>query len=127
MLRACNKLLRPGARIAYTTIVIAPGLSKRAYRAASKAGPRSVTAIAPVAELMDRAGFAEIDVVDVTEAFVATAHAWFREFERFEHEVKQELGAAEWQERQRDRSEMVQGAEAGLLQRLLVTARSGVR
>lgn len=56
VLRACRRLLKPGGRMAFTTIYIAPGVSQRDYRRASRArGPGSAEKRA-MTELFEEAG-----------------------------------------------------------------------
>ncbi|HET7483092.1 MAG TPA: hypothetical protein VFK89_09550 [Actinomycetota bacterium] len=123
MLRACRRLLRSGGSIAYTTIVAAAGLDDARRREAIRLGPPAVEATAPDDVLMERAGFVEIDVTDVTPSFLDTARAWSSEFSRHESGVKEVLGEPEWEERQGSRARIITGIRDGLLRRVLVSAR----
>lgn len=75
MLRAGRRLLRPGGRLAFFTISIAGGLSRADHRRAAAAGPPSPDG-PHVNELLDRAGFADIRAVDVTDDYLSTTRAW---------------------------------------------------
>ncbi len=120
MLRACRRILRPGGRTAFFTIVVAPGLSKRDHRIAVRLGPAAIKMNAPIDDLMRRAGFTEIEVTDVTEDFLVAARGWLREYLAHEDELRATLGAV-LEERIYDTRDKIRGIEEGLLQRLLVT------
>jgi len=76
VLRACRRLLRPGGRIAFTTISVTSGLGPREHRRAVRAGPWHVTSRRPYRELMAQAGFRDVCEQDVTAAYAATQQAW---------------------------------------------------
>jgi cyclopropane fatty-acyl-phospholipid synthase-like methyltransferase len=73
--------------------------------------------------LMGTAGFEEVDVIDVTKDFIKTAQSWFDEFAAHARELRP-LIPSEFDDRQRGRQEMVEGADRGLLRRLLVSAKT---
>ncbi|MGH2787824.1 MAG: hypothetical protein ACRDJV_07920 [Actinomycetota bacterium] len=116
-------MLRPAGRTAYLTIVVSPGLSKSAHRAAVRLGPRAIASTRPLDVLMSAAGFTDVDVTDLTASFLEVARAWQSEFLRHERELKEVMGD-EWEERLRDRADMIRGVEEGLLRRVLVTGRA---
>jgi hypothetical protein len=120
VLRACRKILRPGGRTAFLTITVSPGLSKSAHRIAVRLGPRAIASTRPIDVLMNAAGFIDVEVVDLTESFLDVARAWQREFINHEPELRAIMGH-EWDERVRDRADMIRGVKEGLLGRLLVT------
>lgn len=106
--------------MAFFTIVMSPGLSKPQHRRAALVGPPAVASTGPVDEQMSAAGFDRVQVVDVTEQFLATARAWLAELEDGEKELRPMLGDAEYAQKRRDRKEIIAGTEEGLLVRLLV-------
>ena len=120
MLRACRRLLKPRGRLAFFTIVAAPGLSESEHRQAVRLGPRATDSTRPIDELMGAARFGSVDVTDVTEDFLHTARAWHSAFARHEAELKDIVGT-QWDERQTERGEIIQAIEEGLLRRILVT------
>jgi cyclopropane fatty-acyl-phospholipid synthase-like methyltransferase len=120
VLRACRRLLRRGGRTSFTTIVISEGLTKSDHRRAARLGPRAVATTRPIRTLMRAARFEDVEVVDVTPAFIATTQAWFDAFAERETELRPLLGT-EYDDRQSGRLEMIEGAQEGLLQRLLVS------
>ena len=125
MLRACRRLLRPGGRVAYFTITVADDLTPAKRRRAVHAGPRAVSSKAPQADLLRRAGFADVDETDVTDDYLRTIESWTLENER----RRDDLRAADpeaFDERMADTWEALHAARDGLLRRsLLVACRAG--
>ena len=121
MLRACRRLLRPEGRIGFSTIVVPDGLSKKAHRRAVRLGPRAVASTRPLIELVDAAGFVDVEMIDVTDDFSTTARGWVREWSEHEAEVRAVLGD-ELDDRRSHHEEMISGIEQGLLSRWLVIA-----
>ena len=122
MLRALKRLLRPGGRIALTTIYVTPGLPPAARRRASRAGPRAVAARAGQPELLAAAGFVDIAEVDLTREFAVTGRAWLDQWDLHIDELIQLEGPAAFEERQRDRRAQLRAIEDGLLRRGLFSA-----
>ena len=116
-------MLRPGGRTAFITIILSPKLSKAQHRRGAWLGPRSVTSTRPIDVLMEAAGFANIETVDLTADFVTTARGWVRAAEREEEELRRAVGDEAFDEEQSDRKDIVTGVEEGLLRRVLVAGR----
>lgn len=76
VLRECRRILRPGGRLAFTTIHVATGVDRRANRRAVRAGPWQVSTRRPYPEMVERAGFTDVKVVDVTDEYARTQRAW---------------------------------------------------
>ena len=107
--------------MAFTTIVVAEGLSKSDHRRAARMGPRAVNSTRPMGSLMQSAGFKEVEFTDVTEDFIETAQAWFDAFAARERELRP-LFCDQFDDRQEGRRDMIVGTGEGLLRRLLVGA-----
>jgi hypothetical protein len=122
VLRALKRLLRPGGRIALTTIYVTPGLPPSARRRAHRSGPRAVASRAEQPRLLESAGFVDIGEVDLTEAFATTARAWLDEWDQHADELLDLEGPAAFEERQRDRRVQLRAIEDGLLRRGLFSA-----
>ena len=122
MLRALNRLLRAGGRIAYTTIYISPGVDARAKRRARRNGPRAVASRTDQQHLLRSAGFAEIEELDVTACFLETTRAWIDEREEHADELIALEGRAFFEERQRNHRRQLAVTEDGLLRRALFVA-----
>jgi hypothetical protein len=122
VLRALNRLLRPGGRIAYTTIFVAPGLSAARRRRAQRSGPRAVATRSDHQGLLASAGFADIEMLDVTVEFASTARAWLAAWAANEQELTALESPGVFSERQRDRRTQLRAIEDGLLRRGLFSA-----
>jgi cyclopropane fatty-acyl-phospholipid synthase-like methyltransferase len=120
VLRACRRILKPGGRMALSTIVAAPGLSGPEHRRAVRLGPRATNSTRPIDTLVEAARFDAVEVTDVTSSFLETARAWHTEFAQHESELRDIIGPT-WDERQKERGEIIQAIEEGLLLRLLVS------
>lgn len=122
MLRACRRLLRPGGRVAYFVIHVAPELSASGHRRAVLAGPRAVDSRRQPGELASQAGFTEVEEIDATTEYLQTARGWFEHSWRFADELKEIVGPLEFEQKQADRRVAIRTIEAGLLRRSLVVA-----
>ena len=85
--------------MAFQVIHTAPELSERERRRAHRSGPWAVSSRHTPGELMRRAGFIDIVVVDQTEGFRATAAAWIREWDAHRDELVAMFGGAEFDTR----------------------------
>jgi hypothetical protein len=109
--------------MAFQVIHTAPGLSEGRRRRAHQSGPWAVSSPHAPDELMRRAGFVDIAVIDQTEQFRRTGAAWIREWESHRDELVALYGEAEFETRQQERSVQQQATDDGLLQRSLVVGR----
>jgi hypothetical protein len=116
-------VLRPGGRLAFTTIHIPPRLSAQDHRRAVRAGPPAVAATRTYPALLDAAGFAELDEVDLTADYLATARAWYRHGLELEAELAVLHPPGEFADRLARRRAAIEAIETGLLRRSLFLAR----
>ncbi len=123
MLRALKQLLRPGGRIAFTTIHISPGLDVASRRRARRSGPRAVASRRGQTQLLESAGFVDIDHVDITAEFAETARGWLREYRASYDELAAMEAPGAFAQRLRDGQRQLRAVEAGLLRRGLFAAR----
>ena len=122
MLRALKRLLRPGGRIAYTTIYVTPGLAPAQRRRAQRSGPRAVASRSEQTQLLASAGFVDIDLLDVTAEFATTARAWISEAETHADELAAGEAPGAFEERQRERRTQLAAIDDGLLRRGMLSA-----
>jgi hypothetical protein len=82
-------------------------------------GPRAVRSNREPRDLLRAAGFVDIDVIDLTKAFLETARGWYEHSSELERELRADVGDAAFDQRQADRREMITATEEGLLSRAL--------
>ena len=73
-------------------------------------------------DLLEAAGFVDIEVIDLTKPFLETARAWYEHTAELERELRVSVDDAAFDQQQADRKEMVTAIEDGLLSRSLLTA-----
>jgi hypothetical protein len=125
VLRASRRRLRPGGRTAFFTIHPTPGLSPRLRRRAHRDGPVAVASRLSGRELLERAGFVDVEETDCTAEFVTVAQAWVDQFEDHRDALAEVLGADEFDRRQTERRIQLQAVRDGLLRRSLLLATRG--
>jgi hypothetical protein len=109
--------------MAFQVIHTAPDLSVRERRRAHQSGPWAVSSPHAPDELMRRAGFVDIVIIDQTEQFRTTGAAWIREWDSHRDELVALYGQAEFDTQQQDRSMQQQAIDDGLLRRSLAFGR----
>lgn len=122
MLRVLKRLLRPGGRIAFTTIYVRQGLPPAARRRAHRSGPRAVASRAAQPKLLASAGFVDVEELDLTREFAITGRAWLDQWDQHADELVQLEGRAAFEEHQRDRRVQLRAIDEGLLRRGLFSA-----
>jgi hypothetical protein len=125
VLRASRRLLRPGGRAAFFTIHPTPGLNPRLRRRAHRDGPVAVASHLSGRELLERAGFVDVEETDCTSEFVTVAQAWVDQCEDHRDALAELLGADKFDERQTERRIQLQAVRDGLLRRSLLIATRG--
>src|SRR3954465_13544833 len=115
-----HRLLRPGGRLAFTTIHLTPGLTPAQRRRGSVSGPPAV--VGPDGhDLLDRSGFDFVHAEDVTAEFLATATAWRATRLRRRHRLRA-LDPQAYDDRIATNTTEIDAVEAGLLRRSLYVA-----
>lgn len=120
MLRECQRVLKPGGRIAGYVIHARSGLTTSERRRAAELGPSELLAPASPEELTRAGGLSVVALHDVTRTFLATCEAILRARERHAAELRAAEGDAAFQEEQEKKESMRQGIHAGLLRRSLI-------
>jgi hypothetical protein len=126
VLRASRRLLRPGGRTAFFTIHPTPGLSPHERRRAHRDGPVAVASHLTARELLERAGFVDVEESDCTPEFVTVAQAWVDQCADHRDALAELLGADEADQRQTERRIQLQATRDGLLRRSLLVATNPV-
>ena len=122
MLRACRRVLKAGAPLAFFVVVPAAGLSSRDIERAVEAGPAHVEAGPGYAALLRQAGFADIEIVDVTDEYALTLSESIRVREVEATQLRDLIGMDVFAEGQADRRRELTAINDGLLQRHLISA-----
>jgi len=112
--------------LSFLVIALADGLSEEETIAAVDAGPDHVVAEPGYQALMGDAGFENIEMVDVTDEYLATLEDWIREWEAESDAIERLIGIDEFNQRQKRRRRALQAGRQGLLVRYLISARSSL-
>lgn len=122
MLRACHRVLKPGAPLAFFVVAAADGLSPRDLERAIAAGPLYVEARPGYAMLVEEAGFGRAEIVDVTDEYAVTLSDAIRVRDAEAAELEVLLGADVFAEGQASRRRELKAVENRLLKRYLIRA-----
>lgn len=122
MLRACHRVLRPGGVLCFAVIAHADGLTADQIATAAAAGPDHADVVGGYPSVLVAAGFHDVDVADVTDAYLETLAAWAREWDAEAVALTRIVGADDFAERQTNRRRAIEAARQGLLRRHVVTA-----
>lgn len=122
MLRACQRVLKPGAPLAFFVVTIADGLSRHGVERAIEAGPEYVEAGPGYRALVEEAGFAAVEIVDVSDEYAATLSDSIRARDAEAAELKELVGADVFAEGQASRREELAAVHNRLLRRHLISA-----
>ena len=123
MLRACQRILRPGGRTAFYTIHPAAGLTAAQRRRASRDGPIAVATTRPHRDLLEAAGYTQVTETGSTAEFAAVTRAWIQHTDANHDDLAALLGEVTVEQRQADRRAQLRAIEDGILARSLFTAR----
>jgi hypothetical protein len=115
--------LRPGGRIAFTTIYIAPGVSERDYRRASRIRGYGAAERRAMTELLETAGFVDVRERDVTRAFARTTRAYGVTADRHRDALVEAWGEEQYRDVQHDRAATLALIDDGVLRRGMFVGR----
>lgn len=119
-MRACGRVLREGGKIGFLVISAAPGLAPAQQERALEVG--HVDAGPGYPALLDRAGFVDTEVCDVTVDYRATLAAWLAAYDDETEALTELIGADELAERQQRRTRNLATVDLGLVCRYRITA-----
>jgi SAM-dependent methyltransferase len=122
VLRACRRAIRPGGRMVFSVISIAPGLSEGERQLALANGPPNIESDLPYAVLLENAGWNVDDCVDITEDFVETVRRVVVAQDAHRAQLLELLGEAETDARLTRMKERLAAREAGVHLRELYIA-----
>jgi len=122
VLRACHHLLKPGGRMAFTTIYAGKDVGDRDYRRACRVRGCGFAERREVRALVESAGFVNVREKDVTREFARTTRAYLEMSAMYRDELRAQWGSARFVEWQRDREATLELTERGVVRRGLFTA-----
>jgi len=122
VLRACQRVLKPGAPLVFFVVAVAAGLSARDTARAIEAGPVYVDAGPGYPSLLEAAGFVNAKVVDVTADYAVTLSDSIRARNNDRRQLEQLLSVDEYAEGQSSRRQELAAIQNGLLRRCLISA-----
>lgn len=122
MLRACTRVLKPGAPVAFFAVALADGLSAADRSRAVGAGPDFVDAEPGYPALMQSAGYADVALEDLSNVYAATLADEIRVRDAESVTLRDLVGADQFAEGQALRRRELAAIHDGLLRRVLITA-----
>ena len=123
VLRACHRVLKPEGRIAYYTIYVPPDLSASDYRRIMKFWPPAGTRKRSPTEMLESAGFIEVQERDVTKQYRKTSRGWLEGRRSRYDELAQAMGEDTLKGKIEEGKAILGSIKDGLLRRSLLTAR----
>lgn len=123
VLRACHRVLKPKGRIAFYTIFVSPGLSAADYGRIMKFWPSASAGSRSHSEMLESAGFIDVDEADVTKQYKATARGWLEGRRRRYDGLERAMGKAALAGKIDEGERTLESLKDGLLRRSLLTAR----
>ena len=123
VLRASHRVLKPGGRIAYYTIYVAPDLSAADYRRIMKFWPSASVGRRSLSEMLESAGFIDVRETEVTKQYQKTSRAWVEGRRRRYDGLERTMGKAALAGKIDEGERILESLKDGLLRRSLLTAR----
>ncbi len=122
VLNACRRAIRPGGRMVFSVISIAPGLSGAAYQTALANGPPYIETDVPYTVMLEQADWQVADCFDITKDFVETVRRAVHAQEAHTKQLFELLGKVETTARMTRMKDRLAAREAGLHIRELYVA-----
>jgi len=122
VLNACHDAVRPGGRVVFSVILVAPGLSGAAYERAVAGGPPVVETAASYPTMLRQADWRLTDRVDLTDTFRASLRRMLDIEQARATELSELLGTDDVAAMLNRRRTMLGAVEDGLLRRQLYEA-----
>jgi SAM-dependent methyltransferase len=121
-LRACHRVARAGAKMAFSVIAPAPSLSASELEIAIASGPAFVDAPGGYNLMLGQAGWKLIERFDVTEDFALTLRSSIDGMSVRADAITEVVGAEEFAERMKRRRDTLAAVQRGLLTREIFSA-----
>lgn len=121
MLRAINRVLKPGGKLGFRTILSVETTSESDRAFLEMISPM-VGAGAGYEVLLHEAGFVEVTITDITPDYALTVSKWIEAWEADQAAIIDVCGEEDYEERMSRRRNMLEAIDRGLLLRQLVLA-----
>jgi len=121
VLRAVAGVLKSGGRHIFYVIDLKAGITDQERTRAIRDGNDYVDAGSGYEVLMDKAGFVDIDLVDMSENYLTTLEGWVQTWKDDSASLIELFGADEYNDRMRKRQVDITAVREGLLKRHLVS------
>ena len=122
VLQACRRVIRDGARMVFTVICVAPGLSDAETRRAVENGPMFIESETDYPTMLRETAWTIAECEDVTTQFAASCRRQLHADEERKSELESLIGAAEVAERMLGWRSKLIAIDDGLLRRYLFVA-----
>ncbi|NIM27596.1 MAG: methyltransferase domain-containing protein [Gammaproteobacteria bacterium] len=123
VLQECRRVIRPEARMVFSVIYVAAGLSGTDHARAVESGPPHVESECGYPELLEATGWDVVERIDVTAAYEQTGRRHIREVEARADGLKALLGEAEYADMLIRRNRNVEAVAEGIVRRDLFVAK----
>lgn len=122
VLEACRRVIRPGGRMVFSVIFVAPGLSPEDRRRGTDSGPTFIDSEDDYPTLLAETRWSVLERHDITGDFAATLRRMLRAEDAHEDALAAVIGAAAMADRRNVHETRLEGTEEGLLRRELFVA-----
>ena len=118
-LKSCRRVVRDDGKMAFSVILIAPGLSPSEYERASVSGPPFIASDASYPEILDQAGWDITEHRDLTDVYEATVGHMLEQWEHHAVEIDKLFGEEDAEAERDRRRATLRALSDGLLRREL--------
>ncbi len=122
VLAACRRVIRPGGRMAFTVIAVAPGLSRERYRRAVNNGPEFIETDTDYPSLLTQTGWRITAHADITHGYAASCRRQRDADAAYKDELAALIGASAYTERKAGWRSKLAALDDRLLRRELFVA-----
>lgn len=122
VLKACREVICSGGNMAFSVILITPGLTGADYRKAVESGPSFIAADDDYPNLIHAAGWNLLEQIDLSADFFSTLGVMRNNELENADDLEDLLGGEETERRLRRTGESIYGVEHGLIRRELFHA-----
>ncbi len=117
-------MLKPSGRMAFFVIHSRPGLPAADRARVAARDNAFVATDVPYRELLEQAGFVEVDEEDATPGYRAAAARWLAEAQEMEADLRAAMGDEVFEDKQRRRRDRLDDIDEGLVGRAMLIAQN---